>query len=168
LTLAEFNALPPDAARLELLKCCHAVRWADEMLARRPFATAVNLFAAADAVWDSLDDRDFLEAFEGHPRIGDIESLRKKFASTAAWAAGEQSGTTAAAEATLAGLAEGNRAYEARFGHIFIVCATGKSAEEMLAILQDRLPNAPAAELRLAAAEQAKITRIRLEKLISP
>jgi 2-oxo-4-hydroxy-4-carboxy-5-ureidoimidazoline decarboxylase len=167
LTLAEFNALAPEAARAELLKCCHAARWADGMLERSPFATADDVYQAAAAVWSDLGDRDFLEAFEGHPRIGDIESLRKKFASTAAWAAGEQAGTSAAAEDTLAGLAEGNRLYEARFGHIFIVCATGKSAGEMLAILQDRLPNEPAAELRVAAAEQAKITRIRLEKLLT-
>ena len=108
---------------------------------------------------------DWLEAFAAHPRIGDLDALRKKFASTANWCAGEQAGVAAADEAVLTALADGNRAYEARFGYIFIVCATGKSAAEMLAILTARLANDPEVELKVATAEQAKITRLRLEKL---
>src|SRR5262249_5689370 len=108
---------------------------------------------------------DWLEAFAAHPRIGAVESLRKKFATTAAWAAGEQAGVAGAPETVLQALADGNRRYEGRFGHIFIVCATGKNAARTLARLEQRLANAPGEELRVAAAEQAKITRLRLEKL---
>lgn len=159
------NNLSTADARAAFLRCCGSTRWADAMTARRPFATAADLFAAADEVWESLARADILEAFAAHPRIGDVESLRQKFASTAAWAASEQAGAAAAAEETLRGLADGNRDYEAAFGYIFIVCATGKSAAEMLAILRARLANDTDAEFRTAAAEQAKITRLRLEKL---
>jgi 2-oxo-4-hydroxy-4-carboxy-5-ureidoimidazoline decarboxylase len=137
------------------------------MMARRPFADAAALRAAADEVWSALSHGDWLEAFSHHPRIGDVEGLRARFASTRTWAEGEQAGARAASDEVLRALAEGNRAYEARFGHIFIVCATGKSAEEMLALLRARLPNDPVAEARVAAGEQAKITRLRLEKLLA-
>jgi 2-oxo-4-hydroxy-4-carboxy-5-ureidoimidazoline decarboxylase len=137
------------------------------MLARRPFASVESLYETADKVWIWLYEEDWLEAFTHHPKIGDIDSLRAKFANTKAWAEGEQSGVEAASEEVLQGLAAGNSAYEAKFGYIFIVCATGKSAGEMLAILNSRLPNDPAVELQLAAVEQQKITRIRLEKLLS-
>jgi 2-oxo-4-hydroxy-4-carboxy-5-ureidoimidazoline decarboxylase len=135
------------------------------MTARRPFESADALFAAAEDVWAGLGRDDWLEAFAAHPRIGDIDGLRKKFATTADWSAGEQAGVAGAAEQVLRDLAAGNADYEARFGHTFIVCATGKTAAEMLALLRARLANDPAAELRVAAAEQAKITRLRLEKL---
>jgi 2-oxo-4-hydroxy-4-carboxy-5-ureidoimidazoline decarboxylase len=159
------NALTPAEARAALLRCCGSRRWADAMTARRPFASADGLFAAADEVWSGLGRDDWLEAFAAHPRIGDVEALRKKFASTAAWCAGEQSGVAGAAEEVLRALAEGNRRYEDRFGYIFIVCATGKTADEMLRLLCERLPNDPVWEWKVAAAEQAKITRLRLEKL---
>jgi len=135
------------------------------MTSRRPFTGDIQLYAVADEVWAGLERKDWLEAFAAHPRIGDVDSLRKKFATTSAWCESEQSGTASAAEEVLRRLAEGNRDYEAKFGYIFIVCATGKTAEEMLAILRSRLPNDPETELGLAAAEQAKITRLRLEKL---
>ncbi len=115
----------------------------------------------------SSTDADWLEAFAAHPRIGDVDALRAKFAATAAWASGEQAGVAGASESTLRALAEGNRDYEAKFGHIFIVCATGKTADEMLGLLRERLANEPDAELAVAAAEQAKITAIRLRKLLS-
>ena len=137
------------------------------MLAARPFASAEALHAASDRVDASLERADWLEAFTHHPKIGDISSLRAKFANTKGWASGEQSGTASASEETLVGLADGNRDYEDRYGYIFIVCATGKSADEMLGLLRARLGNDPAQELRIAAAEQAKITRIRLEKLLA-
>lgn len=159
------DALPPDEARATFLRCCGSRRWTDAMTTRRPFASAAELFTTADEVWDGLDRADWLEAFAAHPRIGDVEGLRKKFASTAAWCAGEQAGVAGADGQTLRELADANRDYEARFGYIFIVCATGKSAAEMLALLRSRLPNDPETELRVAAAEQAKITRLRLEKL---
>ena len=165
MNIAAFNALCDADARAALLSCCGSRRWADAMLARRPFASMADLLAAADAVWAGLDRADWLEAFAAHPRIGDLGGLRKKFAATAHWSAGEQAGVAGAGEDVLRELAEGNRRYEERFGHIFIVCATGKTAAEMLRLLRARLPNEPAAELAVAAAEQAKITRLRLEKL---
>lgn len=167
MTVEELNALPPEAAFEALERCCGARYWVDAMVAARPFLTAEAAYEAADRLWARCDREAILEAFRHHPRIGDVEGLRKKFASTAAWASGEQAGAAAADEATLQALAQGNADYEARFGHIFIVCATGKSAAEMLAILQARLPNAPEAELAIAAEEQRKITRIRLEKLFT-
>lgn len=161
------NALSAEAAFEALQRCCGATAWVQGMLAGRPFNDVPQLMQAAEEIWAGMTPHDILEAFQHHPRIGDIEGLRKKFASTATWASGEQAGVNQASEAVLQALAEGNRAYEARFGYIFIVCATGKSAGEMLAILQSRLPNSPALELKIAAGEQAKITRIRLEKLLS-
>jgi 2-oxo-4-hydroxy-4-carboxy-5-ureidoimidazoline decarboxylase len=165
-TIAELNALPAVAAREAFERCCGASRWIGAMVAARPFADRATLFAAAEWGFTPLDRPDWLEAFAHHPKIGDVSTLRAKFASTAAWAASEQRGATAAAEATLEALAEGNRAYEQRFGYIFIVCATGKSAEEMLGLLRARLGNAPDRELEIAAGEQKKITKLRLEKLL--
>ncbi|MBI3267962.1 MAG: 2-oxo-4-hydroxy-4-carboxy-5-ureidoimidazoline decarboxylase [Planctomycetes bacterium] len=165
--LAQLNALPRDEAHATFLRCCGARRWADALVAARPFRDAAALFLAAEGAERSLSPDDWKEAFAAHPKIGDVESLRKKFATTAQWAHGEQSGVRGASEEVLTGLAEGNGAYERRFGYIFIVCATGKSADEMLAILGGRLGHAPEKELGIAAAEQAKITRIRLEKLLT-
>lgn len=136
------------------------------MAQRFPFQNKEELLAAAEEVWFKLLPNDWLEAFAHHPKIGDLNSLRAKFASTRQWAEGEQASVSTASEEVLRALAEGNAAYERKFGYIFIVCATGKSAEEMLAILQARLPNEHATELFLAAVEQSKITRIRLEKLL--
>ena len=110
---------------------------------------------------------DYLEAFEGHPRIGDVESLAKKYANTKGWAGGEQKGLESADREVLQRLAKGNADYEAKFGHIFIVCATGKSAAEMLALLEARMPNDPKTEVMVAAEEQNKITRLRLKKLLA-
>lgn len=163
---AILNALPLEPARAALARCCGATRWQEGMLARRPFGSRELLLRAADEVWWSLERADFLEAFSHHPRIGeDRAELARRFASTAQLSAGEQAGVANADHATLDALRDANRAYFARFGHIFIVCASGKSAPEMLALLQARLPNAPDAELRIAAAEQAKITALRLEGL---
>jgi 2-oxo-4-hydroxy-4-carboxy-5-ureidoimidazoline decarboxylase len=166
-TLQHLNSLPVDEARDALRRCCGASRWVDAMAGRRPFADAKALLAVADEVWAGLGPADWKEAFANHPRIGDKQALRERFAATRQWAAGEQAGVSEAPEAVLDALAEGNRDYESRFGHIFIVCATGKSAEEMLALLRARLGNDPETEGRIAADEQAKITRIRLEKLLA-
>jgi 2-oxo-4-hydroxy-4-carboxy-5-ureidoimidazoline decarboxylase len=165
MNVQSLNNMPPDTARAALLRCCGSRRWADAMTACRPFASPDKAYQAADKVWSGLDRTDWLEAFAAHPRIGDLDSLRKKFATTADLASGEQAGVTGAGEDVIRALADGNSEYEAKFGHIFIVCATGKTAAEMLAILRERLPNDPDTELRIAAAEQAKITRLRLEKL---
>lgn len=167
MTSAQLNALSNDAARAELLRCCGSTRWADGMLARRPFADKAAALAAADAAWAQTGEKDRLEAFAHHPRIGGKDALRAKFAATKAWAQGEQAAVAAADEATLDALEKGNANYESRFGFIFIVCATGKSAAEMLDLLKARLPNDRALEMTIAAAEQAKITKIRLEKLLS-
>lgn len=164
--LKHLNALPVAEAQDELRRCCGASRWVAAMAARRPFPDPAALYTAADQDWAALGPDDWREAFAHHPRIGDKEALRARFASTSQWAAGEQTGVGAASEDVLEALARGNRDYEARFGHIFIVCATGKSAEEMLGMLNARLGNEPERELRVAAVEQARITRIRLEKLL--
>lgn len=158
MTLAELNALSDGAAKKELARCCGSARWVTAMSARRPFRDADALLQAADEIWWSLDGGDWLEAFAHHPRIGERAE---------GWARGEQSGMAGASTRTSKALADGNRAYERRFGHVFLICATGKSAAGMLADLERRMSNDPAAELRVAAAEQAKITRLRLEKLLS-
>ncbi len=167
MTLQEFNALGEAEAVENLMRCCGSHRWANHVAAGRPFASSEALMKTADSVWHGMEPADILEAFTHHPKIGDVAGLRKKFAATAAWASGEQSGVNSAAEATIQGLAQGNAEYEAKFGYIFIVCATGKTADEMLAILRSRLGNDPHHELANAAEEQRKITRIRLEKMLS-
>ena len=163
------NALDADAAAAALGRCCGARRWVAAMVAARPFSSRTELLGVAETAWWRLGEVDWLEAFEHHPRIGaDVEALREKFAATAGWSEGEQSGVEGADEATLQALADCNRRYEAAHGFIFIVCASGKSAEEMLAIVQQRLPSERHMELNVAAGEQAKITALRLEKLELP
>jgi 2-oxo-4-hydroxy-4-carboxy-5-ureidoimidazoline decarboxylase len=165
-TLDELNRLPDRAAAAAFERCCAAGAWVEAMVARRPFRDTAQLATAAEDAARALATKDWLEAFAGHPRIGE-RSLGDRHASTAAWAMQEQSGTAAAAETVTRALREGNQAYEDRFGYGFIVCATGKSAEEMLAVLERRLSNDPDHELRTAAEEQMKITRLRLEKLLA-
>jgi OHCU decarboxylase len=165
--LDRLNALPAADAERELLTCCGSRAWARRMAAARPFRDADELLARADDTWWTLDEADWLEAFRSHPRIGERKAEAGQTGREQAWSAGEQAGMTAAADATRVALAEGNRAYEARFGHIYIVCATGRSADEMLALLQSRLANDAATEIRVAAEEQRKITRIRLQKLLA-
>jgi 2-oxo-4-hydroxy-4-carboxy-5-ureidoimidazoline decarboxylase len=165
MNLARINGWSVEEARTELLRCCGSQRWAEAMTGHRPFATEAAVFDAAERVWWKLGRSGWLEAFAAHPRIGDLQALRARFAATAAWSAQEQAGVAGAPEDVLRRLAEGNRAYAERFGFIFIVCATGKSAVEMLAVLEARLGNAPAAEIEIAAAEQAKMTRLRLERI---
>jgi allantoicase len=149
-----------------LTRCNGSHRWVEAMLAAGPFVSRAHLFGEAERLWWRLGDGDWKEAFTHHPRIGaDLATLRAKYARTADWSAGEQAGIAGAADDTLRALADGNAAYEARFGFLFLVCATGKSAAEMLALLDERMGNAPDAELRIAAGEQVKITRLRLEKL---
>lgn len=133
-----------------------------------PFVPAddmVELLEDAEEQWWLCSEDDWKEAFRHHPKIGDLDSLRKKFSSDQ-WAAGEQGAVAAAAAATLEALAEGNRLYEEKFGYIFIVCASGKTAEEMLEMLKERLQNTPEEEIKIAADEQNKITKLRIEKLL--
>ena len=164
---ALLNALSIDDARAALLRCCGATRWAAWLLTQRPFASTEALFKAAAGVWTQMEKSDMLEAFAHHPEIGsDIASLRERFASTAAWSSAEQAGVAGADDATLEALRDGNVRYREKFGYVFLVCATGKTAAEMLALLRARLAHEPDTELHVAAAEQAKITRLRLEKLV--
>ena len=165
--LAELNILDPNQAAAEFTKCCGSSTWVHNMVAARPFTDAEHLYAVAHRVWDACSEADGLEAFTHHPRIGGKEELAKKFASTSAWASGEQASVKGASDEVLEALAQGNQDYEARFGYIFIVCATGKSAPEMLDLLQKRLPNDPEIEIRIAMGEQMKITIIRLQKLLN-
>jgi len=166
MTIKELNAMPLQKLYEALEQCCGAKHWVSEMVTKAPFADKETLFKWADEIWENADKDCWLEAFTHHPKIGDIDSLSKKFANTKQWATGEQSGVQAAKEEILQALAKGNKVYETKFGYIFIVCATGKSAKEMLALLNKRLPNAPEEELLIAMKEQQKITRIRLEKLL--
>ncbi len=166
MTLDELNTLPVGEVESVLTRCCGCARWAATMAERRPFRNQDELFSTADLVWQQLTSQDWKEAFSHHPKIGDVKGLREKFVTTRAWAQGEQSGASNASEIVLQELADGNRKYEEKFGYIFIVCATGKSAGEMLTLLTQRLKNLPDNELHIAAGEQSKITRLRLAKLL--
>jgi OHCU decarboxylase len=132
----------------------------------RPFHSLDDLLAKADSIWWSLEPADWLEAFLSHPKIGEKQAAQTTSAEARVWSEQEQAGVQSAAHDTMQALAEGNRAYEQKFGYIFIVCATGKSSEEMLAILQERLHNDRDKELRIAAQEQSRITQLRLKKLL--
>jgi 2-oxo-4-hydroxy-4-carboxy-5-ureidoimidazoline decarboxylase len=165
MNLARINGWSVEEARVELLRSCGSRRWAEAMTGHRPFATEAAVLDAAEQVWWELERADWLEAFAAHPRIGDLDALRARFGATAASSEQEQAGVAGAPEDVFRGLAEGNRAYAVRFGFIFIVCATGKTAAEMLRLLERRLGNAPDDEIKIAAAEQAKITRLRLERI---
>jgi OHCU decarboxylase len=164
--LERLNALSPEEAESELLKCCGSTLWARRMGVERPFHDLQELLAKADAVWWSLDAEDWLEAFSRHPKIGEKESARKQAHEAQRWSEQEQAGTNSADEETRLALADANREYERKFGHIYIICATGKKADEMLSILRERLQNDRDKELRVAAEEQRKITHLRLKKLL--
>ncbi len=165
MTLAEFNALPQAQAESQLMDCCGSARWATMMASRRPYASAEVLHKAADSIWWNLERADWLEAFSHHPQIGDKPAAGSD--SARQWAEGEQTGARAATEDVKARLARGNRAYFEKFGYIYIVCATGKSAASMLAILEQRLQNDLPSEISIAAEQQRMITRIRLDKLLA-
>jgi 2-oxo-4-hydroxy-4-carboxy-5-ureidoimidazoline decarboxylase len=163
--LSRLDALPRAAACAAFQRCCGSARWAEAMADGRPYRDEAVLLAAAERAFGRLEREDWLEAFAHHPRIGE-RALAARFPATRAWSAGEQAGVDAAGEDVLGELAEANRAYENRYGYIFIVCATGRTAPEMLALLRARLGNDPKTELRIAAAEQSKITALRLRKLL--
>ena len=165
--LARFNALPPPQARAALLAICGSTRWADQMTALRPIPSAAHMHAESDRLWFALDPADWLEAFDHHPRIGERKLTAPKFAATAEQSTREQSGMNAATDAQRSAFAEGNAEYEKKFGHIFLICATGKSAAEMLDQLRTRLSNDATTELRNAAREQSLITRLRLERMLT-
>jgi OHCU decarboxylase len=160
------NSLAPDRAEAEFLKCCGSKNWAVSMTARRPYANPSELLSQADETWRSLTPADWLEAFRSHPKIGEQKAAQAQSATAKAWSEQEQAGTRNSDRETMLTLADANQEYATRFGYIFIVCATGKTAAEMLEILQNRLHNQPQDELRIAADEQGKITELRLRKLV--
>lgn len=166
MTLDELNRLPAADAYNLFFNCCAVTQWAQSMADARPYSSPEALHQQARNLWPELSEADWLAAFEAHPKIGDIRSLKAKYASTKTLASGEQSGVNSASEEVLQRLAQGNTAYEEKFGFIFIVCATGRSAAEMLALLEARLPNSRDQEIPIAAAEQIKITHIRLDKFL--
>jgi OHCU decarboxylase len=165
--LDRLNSLPPSEARSEFLKCCGSTSWALHMVDQRPFGDLSELLSKADDNWRSLAAEDWLEAFRSHPKIGEKKAEHTQSDTARAWSEQEQAGTNASALETMQALADGNREYEKRFGYIFIVCASGKTADEMLAILSERLRNDTDKELHAAAEEQLKITHLRLKKLVS-
>jgi 2-oxo-4-hydroxy-4-carboxy-5-ureidoimidazoline decarboxylase len=162
------NALDDAACGGQFRKCCGAEAWVTAMVSQRPFADGAAVRASAERCFDELAPDAWIAAFHSHPRIRDLNSSRMRLAGNKQWSAGEQAGMNAADETTIQRLAEGNQVYDERFGYPFIVCATGKSAAEMCVMLYQRLENEPAAELAIAAEEQRKITRLRLEKLAPP
>jgi OHCU decarboxylase len=186
--LERLNELPFREAEALLLSCCGSREWARQLSAERPFGSAEELAEASDRIWRSLPKEEWLGAFAAHPRLGEVAGTGfnlhphpNSVAGTGppglhphpnsadrsgAWSSREQAGTKSASSQTLANLAEANRRYEERFGHIFIVCASGKSAAEMLALARARLHNDAQTELEIAAEEQRKITRLRLAKLL--
>lgn len=166
MNLAQLNALSVDEASHTFMQCCTSTAWVDAMVQARPFADKQALATQADVAWRGLTNADYLAAFEGHPQIGNLDTLRAKYANTKALASGEQSSVNQASEQVIAALSQGNADYLEKFGFIFIVCATGKSAAQMLALLTARLPNDRATELVNAAEEQRKIFHLRLDKLL--
>jgi 2-oxo-4-hydroxy-4-carboxy-5-ureidoimidazoline decarboxylase len=165
--LARWNGLPIEDAVKEILPCCGSSAWAEGMAARRPFADSASLLAASDETWRDLPAEDWMEAFRSHPRIGESQASQSPSAQSAAWSTQEQRNVAAAGDATKIALAEANREYDRRFGHIFIVCATGKSGPEILEILRRRLHNDKATELHEAAEQQRQIMHIRLTQWLS-
>jgi 2-oxo-4-hydroxy-4-carboxy-5-ureidoimidazoline decarboxylase len=168
MTLENLNTVGDRERRAALSNCCGSSLWVNEMMKHYPFNSEEELFQKAGEVWfEQCDEKDWLEAFTHHPKIGDLKSLEEKFAATKTWAATEQASVQKADAVTIAELAHGNEEYENKFGFIFIVCATGKSAEGMLRLLENRLPNSYDEEIKIATQEQAKITNLRLQKLLS-
>lgn len=165
MTINDFNSQSKEIAFKEVFNCCGSTSWANQVVNKRPFSTVEELKLVSDEIWKNISVGDVLEAFTHHPKIGDKKSLEKKFASTSNWASNEQSGVDKAESSILEELAKGNLEYKNKFEFIFIVCATGKTAEEMLKLLNIRLPNSIDEEIRIAAGEQNKITHLRIDKL---
>jgi len=166
MNVQQLNELSEKDAYQTFENCCVAPRWVKRMVAARPFSSNENVYETAQNIWNELTEDDYLAAFEGHPQIGDVSTLRAKYSSTAEKAGHEQSGMSAANEAVLNEMMTINKTYLTTFGFIFIVCATGKTAEQMLTLIKNRINNDREKELNIAAKEQAKITKIRLEKLL--
>jgi 2-oxo-4-hydroxy-4-carboxy-5-ureidoimidazoline decarboxylase len=167
-TLTRWNNLPAQAAAQAVLDCCGSTRWARQLAAQRPFADESSLIVASDEIWKSLEPSDWNEAFSRHPRIGEQKASASASTQAATWSSQEQQQAANESEEIQSALVHANREYEAHFGRIFIVCATGKSASEMLEILYGRMQNDSATELCVSAEEQRKITNLRLRKWLTP
>jgi len=165
-TLADLNTADDETASQALSRCCSSRRWIETLVQERPYADEDALRRAADRIWSTLDENDYLEAFAGHPQIGDVDSLREKYADTRSLAEDEQAGVAGADEITLNELARCNADYISRFGFIFIVCASGKSVHEMLTLLESRLANSRHEEIAIAAEEQRRIFQRRIGQLL--
>src|SRR5437867_12513694 len=165
-SIKRLNQLSADRAEAEFLKCCGSTRWAKQMTEARPFTNIDELFSRADEIWWSLSTDDWLEAFRTHPKIGEKKAATAQSPEARNWSAQEQSQSQQAAAETKSALAEGNRKYEERVRFIFIVCATGKSSEEILSILNCRMPNERETELKISAGELRMIIYMRIEKLL--
>ena len=165
--LDHLNTLPQPEAIEEFLKCCGSQRWAQRMVINRPYLSLDDLCVKAGDLWWDLDRDDWLEAFRSHPKIGERKAASEVSKEALEWSGQEQASINDAQAQTLSELARLNRVYEAKFGFIYIVCASGKSSEEMLEILNSRINNEAENELMIAAREQAKITELRLRKMIN-
>ena len=166
MTIETLNGLDSSEAAAQFNLCCGATNWIKIMNQSRPFQNKKELFQKAESIWLSLSSEDWLEAFTHHPKIGNIDSLQKNFQNKKSISKNEQSGVNNATGSTLKDLAESNQLYEDKFGFIFIVCATGKSSDEMLALIKMRLNNNAKIEMQNAAKEQNKITQLRLKTLL--
>lgn len=165
--LRHLNIQQPAVVEGEFLQCCGSKSWARGMSQYLPFRNSRDLFETAETIWWGLSAEDWLEAFRSHPKIGEQKAAAEVTATSLSWSSKEQSGVVDADKATKRLLADLNRRYEEKFGFIYIVCATGKSSEELLKILQERLNNDAESELKIAASEQSKITELRLHKLLA-
>ena len=165
MNLEELNQGDSEQACIELLKCCGSSQWTEKMLAARPYNSVSHLLELAGQIWSDLGEIDYLEAFAAHPKIG-ASKPPDNAKNTESWTGKEQAGMMSADEQTKLKLKTENQKYAEKFGYIFIVCATGKSASEMLEMLRIRLENSPETELEIAAGEQMKITNLRLNKML--
>ena len=165
--LAAWNELGNDEAAAVILPCCGSKRWAAMLANSRPVEEEAAMLRRAEEIWWRLDEADWLEAFATHPRIGEREAPNRASRQSAAWSAAEQRDVMVEDDSVLAALADGNRRYEERFGRVFLVCATGKTAREMLETLENRLANDEKTELREAAQQQLQITALRLKKWLN-
>ena len=165
MTIAEFDHMDIEEKKALLHQCCGSTTWVNKVISALPAEDLIDLQEIAEEQWYACSEQDWREAFGHHPKIGDLNSLKEKYSSTGHWAEGEQSSVKQATEQTLRALVEENQEYEKKFGYIFIVFATGKTADEMLSILKQRFYNSPETEIQIAMEEQLKITKLRLEKL---
>jgi 2-oxo-4-hydroxy-4-carboxy-5-ureidoimidazoline decarboxylase len=165
--LARWNKLPREEAERNILPCCGSRAWAVSVASKRPILDEASLLETSNEIWRSLGEADWLDAFRSHPRIGESRAEHNSAPQSSAWSAQEQQKAAMAGDSVKMALKQGNVEYERKFGRIFIVCATGKSASEILEILRRRLHNDDATELRQAAEEQRQIMHLRLKKWIA-